>query len=84
VISWGTYGQHPHAHLALSTPSVMSVEELQERFEQAADKTKWLARERVVTAYRDAGWFDYLIDHNTDNFAVSLLRPGSDPASNFP
>ena len=84
VISWGAYGQHPHAHLALSAPLAMSVDALQERFEQAADKTKWLARERVVKPYKDAGWFDYLIDHNTDNFVVSLLRPGSDPASNFP
>ena len=83
VISWGAYGQHPHAHLALSTPLVMTDKALQERFEQAADKTYWLARERVVTAYRDAGWCDYLIDHSPDNVVVPLLRPGSDPATSL-
>lgn len=84
VLSWGAYGQQPHAHLALSTPSDMSVEVLQERFEQAADKTNWLARERVVKPYRDAGWINYLIDHNPDNLVVPLLRPGSDPATSLP
>lgn len=84
VIGWGPFGTHPHAHLALSTPLIMSDESLQERFEQAADKTIWLARERVVTPYRDSGWIDYLIDHSLDSLVVSLLRPGSDPGANFP
>lgn len=84
VISWGVYGQHPHAHLALATPLVITVEALQERFEQAADKTNWLARERVVTPYKDSGWINYLIGHSPDSLVIPLLRPGSDPGANFP
>ncbi|MGA0840399.1 MAG: hypothetical protein ACO3P1_10955 [Pseudomonadales bacterium] len=75
VLGWGTYGQHPHAHLALATPPGMSDADLAARFEEAARHTEWLNQERVVRPYTSAGWAEYMVGHGPENLVLSLLRP---------
>lgn len=83
VIGWGSYGTHPHAHLALAAPTGSGYDELQDHIEQALTRTLWIDRERVLVPYRSAGWAQYMVDHDPENLILPLLRSGTDPSSNL-
>ena len=74
-IGWGTYGDHPHAHLSLEAPDSLSHEEFTSLIERAADKTRWIQYERRINPYLDIGWMKYMVDHGEDYLIVALLRP---------
>jgi hypothetical protein len=70
---WGIYGDHPHLHFSFAKPKTQTYEEFREIIEAAADKTFWVDRQRNYKPYLDAGWSNYLIEHGTDQFIISLL-----------
>jgi hypothetical protein len=74
VIGWGSYGDHPHSHLALATPPGMTKAEFIENIEFSASRTQWIARERVLVPYSSSGWARYLVGHGAEQVVLPLLR----------
>lgn len=74
VFGWGTYKDHPHAHLALVRPSELTNEEFLNHIEKAASSTEWLDRERKVHGYTSEGWSTYMVEHGPENLESTLLR----------
>lgn len=76
VLGWGTYSDHPHTHLALQAPFGMPCTDFDKVIDTAASRTNWIAPQREIAPYRDAGWSKYMIDHQPENLVVDLLRGG--------
>mgnify|MGYP003345002054 CR=1 FL=1 len=74
TIHWGTYGDHPHAHLSLVAPAGIPDQKFLSYIEYAKAKTALLNEKAVIRAYRDVGWSIYLVEHGIDCLAISLLR----------
>jgi hypothetical protein len=74
VHGWGTYNDHPHAHLALECPKDLSDSEFEHHILQAASKTIWFAPKPVTEKYRDAGWSVYMVGHGPENCDADLFR----------
>lgn len=74
VYGWGTYGNHPHLHLALVCPDGLSESEFIDYIEQAASKIEWFDRERKLEKYVNSGWATYMVDHDPENMYLDLMR----------
>ena len=74
VIGWGTYKDHPHAHLALVCPSGLTNAKFLDHIERAASGTEWFDRERKICEYTSGGWSTYMVDHDPENLESNLLR----------
>lgn len=74
VYGWGTYNDHPHAHLALVCPKGLSDAAFEEHIRQACAKTMWFEPKPDIRKYRDVGWSDYMIGHDPENLDTELMR----------
>lgn len=75
VIDFGAFGDHPHAHLLVETPSDITEQELCRVIERAARRIRIIDRQRYYGQYYSVGGAEYLIGHGTDRMVVSLLTP---------
>ena len=71
----GTYGDHPHVHLAFQAPSGMSYEEMHQAIEHSIQRTNGLGTEYKIKRYTSEGWLTYMLDHGTDELLVELTPP---------
>lgn len=74
VIGWGTYNDHPHAHLALACPIQTEREAFEKFINSSAEATNWINRERFVDGYQNQGWIEYMLDHGIKNLVTELTR----------
>lgn len=74
VIGWGSFNDHPHAHLSLSKPPHLGLIEFTSFAVLAASKIDWLNHQKVFKSYVSEGWSSYLVDHGPKNIIESLLR----------
>jgi hypothetical protein len=73
TVDFGSFGDHPHAHLLLEAPAGVSKEQLCAVVERAAQRTSLVDKQRVYRQYVNAGGAEYLIKHGTDRMVVPLL-----------
>jgi hypothetical protein len=73
TVDFGSFGDHPHAHLLLEAPAGVSEEQLCAVVERAAQRTSLVDRQRVYRQYVDVGGAEYLMKHGTDRMVVPLL-----------
>lgn len=74
VIGWGTYNDHPHAHLALACRQEISHEAFKKLIVAASEATEWIDQERRVETYRNDGWAEYMLNHGINNLITNLTR----------
>ena len=75
VIGTGTYGNHPHAHLALQKPADLSWEKFKELIVKAIKTTSWIDRESAIESYVSEGWLEYMIAHGEEDVLIDLCTP---------
>jgi hypothetical protein len=73
TVDFGTFGDHPHAHLLLEAPTGVAEEQLCVLVERAAQRTSLVDQQRVYRRYVSVGGAEYLMKHGTDRMVVSLL-----------
>lgn len=73
TLDYGTYEDHPHAHILLAAPSGVSYEELCAVIDRAADRTRTVNRQRDFRRYTDLRGSEYSIKHGTDRMVTELL-----------
>jgi len=71
----GTYGDHPHVHLAFQAPSGMSYDEMHQAIEHSIQRTNGLGAEYRIKKYTSEGWLTYMLDHGTEGLLVELITP---------
>ncbi len=84
VIGWGTYKDHPHAHLCLAHPSHIDFSTFSAHIQFAADHTTWINKERDISPYRNTGWINYLVDHEPENIIFELTTAHQPAIKNAP
>ena len=77
AFGWGSSGEHPHLHMSLAAPKDFTWDAFAQVLEKAANKTRWIHRERCIRPYTDMGWSKYLIDHGSDDLMFSLPNPSA-------
>ena len=68
----GTYGNHPHVHLALQKPPDMTTEGFDRLLKEMATTTKGIGQQFDIKSYRDEGWLGYMVDHGFDGWMDQL------------
>ena len=68
----GTYGNHPHVHLALQKPPDMTTEGFDRLLKEMATTTKGIGQQFDIKSYRDEGWLGYMVDHGFDGLMEQL------------
>ena len=71
----GTYGDHPHVHLAFQAPSDMSYDEMHQAILHSVLRTKGLGINPDIQPYTSKGWLTYMLDHGAEGLLVELISP---------
>lgn len=71
----GTYGDHPHVHLAFQAPSDMSYDEMHQAVLHSVLRTKGLGINPDIQPYTSKGWLTYMLDHGAEGLLVELISP---------
>lgn len=66
VISYGRYGEHPHAHYSLTVPEHLSYSQMREIVSRCARRLWLTTNQDDIQPYRDAGWSEYLAKHGCE------------------
>ena len=74
---WGVYGLHPHLHFSLAAPAHLEQDRFVSLIKDVASRLFWIHRQHKITAYRDQGWCEYMVDHGTDNVILEMVRPST-------
>jgi hypothetical protein len=73
ILDYGTYGDHPHAHLLIEAPKGVSDEKLCMVIDRAANRTCKVNRQRHFRSYTDLRGSQYLVKHGIDRMVTALL-----------
>jgi hypothetical protein len=75
VFGTGTYGDQPHAHLALQNPEHLSWDAFADLIVKAIETTNWVDGEFVIEPYESDGWLEYMVDHGEEDLLIDLCTP---------
>ena len=75
----GSYGDHPHVHLALQKPPDMTHEAFDRILREMVLTTNGLGKEFDIKPYRDEGWLGYMVDHGFDGWMKNLAFTAACP-----
>lgn len=64
----GSYGFHPHCHMAISAPNDIDFEGFRKIINSVIRKTHWFDQQFLVKPYEDQGWIKYMLDHQEELF----------------
>ena len=73
TLDYGTYGDHPHAHLLFEAPDGVSYEELCAVIDRAASRTRTVDRQRHFRRYTNLHGSQYMVEHGKDRMVTGLL-----------
>lgn len=73
TLDYGTYGDHPHAHILIEAPNGVSYENLCAVIDRAASRTRTVDRQRHFRSYTDLRGSEYAVKHGTDQMVTGLL-----------
>jgi len=76
IVSWGTYGDHPHVHMSIASGIALDVERLKSVLREQADRVYWIDKQMKIKDYEDEGWLKYMVEHDPENLIVlELTQP---------
>lgn len=73
VLDWGSYGDHPHAHILFKAPNGTTFDEFSSLIDSKANRIRLCNRERRIRPYLNFNGARYLVEHGIDRMVVSLF-----------
>ena len=79
-IGYGPYGNHPHAHLALTAPPKLPSTQFISLVREIIRTTKGLDRQCEVKPCHDYRWVQYMLNQRKHDWIAELTYPAKHPS----